>query len=479
MGRVFLNKQFSNYLGEQRAINDIVIGFVADAPAPTPSITASPTETQQPTPTPTNTSTPTQTPTPDSSPTPTPTSTKIPLCPQALEFTRIDGPLGNLGVYSRQYLGSSGYFVGAWVEYLGFASGILHYGPAPDGNTYAVYQFYDAIENNFDTFFFASGTPVGNQWILNEQQDNLLTGATWVGASSVLEELPASITDGSVFYPVAGCSRDYWFGGQMCFNYLASCPTPTPTHTPTITSSPTETPSSTQSVTPTNTTTPTPTPTPSTPAFEPDDISGLVGWWKSTDNVVFGGGGILSWADVVSGNTATSTIPANFNRTTDVLNGYTGITQVQPNANMPIATQINLNNFAVFVVLKVNTPKVVNYFIGNNPGEGLAGYQTAVGTGPLIFLNPGTLAGGSNLTTSQYLTFNRLTTTAIIRQNGVQVASGAMAVDAFEINLLFEGNPGSGLSLAGTIWEVCIYNRDLTGGEITQVEGYLTNKYNL
>ena len=264
---------------------------------------------------------------------------------------------------------------------------------------------------------------------------------------------------------------------------------PPPSPTPTLTPTPTTTAPVTPTITPTNTTTPTntptqtgtltPTPTPSTPAFEPDDISGLVGWWKSTNNVVFGGGGILSWADVVSGNTATSTLPGNFNRTTDVLNGYTGITQVQPNANMAIATQINLNNFAVFVVLKVNTPKVVKYFIGNNPGEGLGAYTTAVGTGPIIFLNPGTLAGGSNLTTAQYQTFNRLTTTAIIRQNGVQVASGAMAVDAFEINLLFEGNPGSGLSLAGTIWEVCIYNRDLTGGEITQVETYLANKYNL
>jgi hypothetical protein len=262
---------------------------------------------------------------------------------------------------------------------------------------------------------------------------------------------------------------------------ITAAPTSTPTNTPTTTRTPTPTTTTTRTPTPTTTTTqtPTPTPTPSAAPFEPDDITGLIGWWKSTDNVVFGGGGILSWADVVSGNTATSAAPARFNRSTDVLNGITGITQVQPNTQMTIATQINLNNFAVFVVLKVNTPKILNYFIGNNAGEGLGVYNTAVGIGPIIYLNPGLLTGGSNLTTSQYLTYNRLTATAIIRQNGVQVATGAMAIDPFEINRLFEGNTGSSLSLAGTIWEVCIYNRDLTGGEITQVEGYLTNKYNL
>jgi hypothetical protein len=78
MSRVFIRKQFSDYLGEQRAIDDIVQFFEPDpsatpippTPTPTPSIT--------PTITPTNTPTTTQTgtPNPTSTPTNTPTTTQ-------------------------------------------------------------------------------------------------------------------------------------------------------------------------------------------------------------------------------------------------------------------------------------------------------------------------------------------------------------------------------------------------------------------
>lgn len=79
MAKVFGNKRFSNYLGENRSILDIVIAYVPDgiAPSPTPSptIALSPTPTLTPTLTPTNTSTPTLTPTNTSTPTQTPTQT--------------------------------------------------------------------------------------------------------------------------------------------------------------------------------------------------------------------------------------------------------------------------------------------------------------------------------------------------------------------------------------------------------------------
>ena len=90
MSKVFYRKQFSNYLGEQRAIDDIIAQFIPDGgitptptpvpvtPTPTPSIT--PTRTLTPTPTPTSsgipiTPTPTPTVTTTSSPTPTPSIT--------------------------------------------------------------------------------------------------------------------------------------------------------------------------------------------------------------------------------------------------------------------------------------------------------------------------------------------------------------------------------------------------------------------
>ena len=98
MAKVFYRKQFSDYLGENRAINDIVVAYEpapspsplpptptptptkTSTPTPTPSITPSitPTLTSTPTTTPTNTPTLTNTPTTTKTPTPTPSSTPPP-----------------------------------------------------------------------------------------------------------------------------------------------------------------------------------------------------------------------------------------------------------------------------------------------------------------------------------------------------------------------------------------------------------------
>ena len=84
MSRVFRRKQFSDYLGEQRGIDDIVAFFEPDpspsptpggpTPTPTPTLTKTPTLTPTPSITPTNTNTPTTT----TTPTVTPTNTNTP-----------------------------------------------------------------------------------------------------------------------------------------------------------------------------------------------------------------------------------------------------------------------------------------------------------------------------------------------------------------------------------------------------------------
>jgi hypothetical protein len=90
MSKIFYRKKFSDYLGEQRAIDDIVQFYQPDGgvtptptpvpvtPTPTPSIT--PTRTLTPTPTSTPTNTPSVTPTSTLTPTPsiTPTNTNTP-----------------------------------------------------------------------------------------------------------------------------------------------------------------------------------------------------------------------------------------------------------------------------------------------------------------------------------------------------------------------------------------------------------------
>ena len=77
MSKIFYRKQFSDYLGENRAILDIVNGYVVD---PTPSPSQTPTTTPTPTPSSTITPTPTYTPTPTPTPTPSATPSTINFC---------------------------------------------------------------------------------------------------------------------------------------------------------------------------------------------------------------------------------------------------------------------------------------------------------------------------------------------------------------------------------------------------------------
>ena len=90
MSKVFHRKQFSNYLGEQRAIDDIIAQFIPDGgitPTPTP-VPVTPTPT--PSITPTNTPTVTTTPTLTKTPTPTPTRTPAPACD--ITYTELPSP---------------------------------------------------------------------------------------------------------------------------------------------------------------------------------------------------------------------------------------------------------------------------------------------------------------------------------------------------------------------------------------------------
>ena len=81
MPQVYTRKQFSDYLGEQRAIDDIITFFTSEllpSPTPTPSITPTITPTRTLTPTPTPTISVSVTPTLTQTPTITPTSTLTP-----------------------------------------------------------------------------------------------------------------------------------------------------------------------------------------------------------------------------------------------------------------------------------------------------------------------------------------------------------------------------------------------------------------
>jgi hypothetical protein len=110
MAQIYIRKRFSSYLGEERAIDDIVRSFIPDGPTPTPptptpSVTPTttpivPTPTETPTQTPTNTPsitpTNTSTPTPTSTITPTPTTTTTPTVTPSVTPTETPTPTPTL-----------------------------------------------------------------------------------------------------------------------------------------------------------------------------------------------------------------------------------------------------------------------------------------------------------------------------------------------------------------------------------------------
>jgi hypothetical protein len=100
MSKVFLRKQFSNYLGENRALDDIIVRYIADiSPSPTPTplpITPTPTPTPSITPTSTLTPTPSITPTNTGTPTQTPTNTQTPSITPSITPTKTTTPTPTL-----------------------------------------------------------------------------------------------------------------------------------------------------------------------------------------------------------------------------------------------------------------------------------------------------------------------------------------------------------------------------------------------
>jgi hypothetical protein len=248
MGRVFYNTQYSDYLGENRGILDIIVRNVPDSPSPTPSVTPSPTPT--PSITPTRTVTPTVTSTTTVTPTITPSVTNNPICPEQFIITDSTNPNNFDGTYNRKYS-----YSGGSMNYGYFSGGTYYVGTAPDGYNYPVYtlsnkyvyrRFTSLVNNSWATGIFSS-----DPWSTTGFSALIFPGYT------------QTITQGDVRWLQGGTNSDGTFSFYL--TYTLVCPTTTPTVTPTKTSTPT--------VTPTITKTPTNTPTPSTsppPPFDSD-----------------------------------------------------------------------------------------------------------------------------------------------------------------------------------------------------------------
>jgi len=247
MGNIFRRKRFSNYLGEERAIDDIIEAFIPDggpSPTPTPSSTPVP-------PTPTPSVTPTLT------PTPTIPAIDGVLMTELSEYIQIENgdflayePLCSSfnfdnpsiaafgGLYTQVFNGENplvGYFQGTSSPYT------FKCGTAPNLNDYAV--FTGGISGQTMAYFSDLGyyrALRSGAGLVTSSSCNQLFNQT-----SILNiNLPAPVT----FFIKDGINYPYgnYIAGDFNYEYCnlvpSPSPTPTPSITPTLTPTPTATP---------------------------------------------------------------------------------------------------------------------------------------------------------------------------------------------------------------------------------------------
>jgi hypothetical protein len=439
------------------------------SPTTTPTLTASPTTTATLTPSPTTTLT--ATPTLTSSPTPTPNS----ICPQQLIFSASSSGI-IYGLYNRATTYSGGSFSSFWYN---ATNNTLNYGTNPDGNDYVAYSVSGGT-SDYSTLFWQSDSSGNNgAWIAQTTTGNTFFNGGTLGNSALIDR-DAITDDGTYYYPQAGTQQ--YNGGYIQYPAICITPTPTPSTTTTLTPSPTTTLTATPTTTPTLTASPTPTASPT--IFNPTSISGMTTWFEPTSGITTSSGYTISWTDQVGGRVATATPGATFTRT-NVLNGYSGITaSITNNSQMVWAVQDTYSSFTIFGVLQRLSGGTHNpqYLAGVVSAQGIGvAYDDGTGYKPFIFdgATSMVLQGGSNITTPQYLTWGLSTSIGFINQNGTQVASNAGNPNAQSIKMIFENSESGFRALQGTIWEVLIYNRILSAGEITQVQNYISSKYGI
>jgi hypothetical protein len=157
MSRIFARKEFSNYLGEDRALNDSVISFFPEFPSPTPSLTPPVTQTPTPSVTPAVTQTPTQT----GTPTPTPSST--PFLPSANLIMHFDA--SNLSYFTTTVVTGTTY-VDSWEDISPLGNDVLQANTA--NRPTLISDGYGSYMVNFD----------GTQYLSGATSPNIASGIT-------------------------------------------------------------------------------------------------------------------------------------------------------------------------------------------------------------------------------------------------------------------------------------------------------------
>lgn len=201
-------------MGEQRAINEIVVGFVPDgSPGPQPT------------------------------PTPTPTPTIPFICSTELEITNSTYSVIPNGTYQRVLSTTGGTsFVGGYAvpdNITGENPFVI--GPDSVGNTWAVFTLYTgSTEYTIVRLDNPTGTTT-ERWICVETLGSYVDNTGIEQAASLFSLTDSGgILDGGVYYIPPGTYN--LVGASLNLNYVSPCPSVTPTPTVTNTSTPTPTP---------------------------------------------------------------------------------------------------------------------------------------------------------------------------------------------------------------------------------------------
>jgi hypothetical protein len=170
--------------------------------------------------------TPTSTPTNTPTNTPTPSVTAVPTCPTEMKITASSTPIIDVGTYTRATIASGTTFDYGYMTWLG-STGYMSLGAAPDGNNYAIYEYFDGSDANTIYRRFEGSTDQG--WYGLEQQPNILnSGSTLIGGQRFITIGSSEVA--LVRYPISGAHSE-----GVYIEYPIVCPTPTPTPTPSAT----------------------------------------------------------------------------------------------------------------------------------------------------------------------------------------------------------------------------------------------------
>jgi len=211
--------------------------------------------------------------------------------------------------------------------------------------------------------------------------------------------------------------------------------------------------------------------------------NGLVLWFKADAGVTQSGGSVSAWADQTGNYPVTQS--ASGNQPTYVGNDVNGQPALRFNRSQWLYNPSNINLNADMTIVRVastTNASIQEYVVG----LGSAPYQSRAsgynsGAQNFDFYDVGTdgIAETTNFVTEIY-TLNSSRTGVTFYRNGIQTATAAVSgIQNVNSGIDIGAFLGGSYGWQGDISEVLVYDHELNSTELTQVDGYLADKYGL